>query len=174
MRGSEAARRRRDAGDARAGQNATACVQVRVERCRFALGLDQELQAVAAAYGMDWMRLWSLNAELLHPDYVLLDDQVLWVGHLFQAAGGEVAEQLAARMGMDAAQLRMLNADVGSGAVLAADQLVCVVPNSCRGAAATVYGSAGYADAAFLASGVADSSHVPGAVAAGLQASAGP
>ena len=141
---------------------------VRVERCRYALGVDQQLQAVATAFGMDWMRLWSLNSDVLHPDYLLFNDQVLWVGHLFQAAGGETGEQLAARMGMAAAQLHSLNADVTAASVLSSGQLVCVVPNSCRGSAQTVYSSAGYADASFLASGVADSSHVAGSVAAGL------
>jgi hypothetical protein len=144
------------------------CITVRVERCRFALGADQELQEVGAAFGLDWMRLWSLNADLLHPDYLLYAEQVLWVGHLFRAAGGETAEQLAGRMGMGVEALVRLNADLGPGSVLAPAQLVCVVPDSCRGAAQSVYASAAFADASFLARGVADSAHVSGAAAAAL------
>ncbi len=151
-----------------AAQSGVTCITVRVERCRFALGADQELQEVAAAFGLDWMRLWSLNAGLLHPDYVLFAEQVLWVGHLFRAAGGETAEQVAARMGMGVAQLQLLNMDVGAGSVLAPGQLVCVVPDSCRGAARSVYAPAAFADPAFLARGVADSAHVSGAAAAAL------
>ncbi len=141
---------------------------MRVERCRYALGPDQQLQQVAAAFGVDWMRLWSLNAEVLHPDYVLFAEQVLWVGHLFRAAGGETVEQLAGRMGMRVEMLHLLNMDVGPGSVLAPGQLVCVVPDSCRGAAQSVYSSAAFADASFLARGVADSAHVSGAAAAAL------
>jgi hypothetical protein len=144
------------------------CITVRVERCQYALGPDQQLQQVAAAFGVDWMRLWSLNAGLLHPDYVLFAEQVLWVGHLFRAAGGETAEQLAARMGMGVAQLQLLNMDLAPGALLAPGQLVCVVPDSCRGAARSVYAGAAFADAAFLAQGVADSAHISGAAAAAL------
>ncbi len=139
-----------------------------MERCRYALGPDQQLQQVAAAFGVDWMRLWSLNAGLLHPDYVLFAEQLLWVGHLFRAAGGETAEQLAGRMGMGVAQLQLLNMDVPAGSVLAPGQLVCVIPDSCRGAARSVYAPAAFADPSFLARGVADSAHVSGAAAAAL------
>ena len=141
---------------------------LRVERCRYALGADQELQEVAAAFGLDWMRLWSLNGGLLHPDYVLFADQVLWVGHLFRAAGGEAPAALAARMGMSASRLQQLNMDLDVSAPLAAGQAVCVVPDSCRGAAQTVYSSIPYADPAAVARQLADSQHVPGAAAAEL------
>ncbi len=136
-------------------------MEVSVERCRFALGADQELQQVAAAVGLDWMRLWSLNPGLLHPDYLLLADQLLWVGHLYRAAPGDRPSQLAARMGMDAGLLGRLNRDLAGDAALAGGELLCVVPDSCRGAAHTVY-SPQYSQPSTLAGLLADAVRLPG------------
>ena len=153
-------------------QRATACLFVTVERCRFALGMDMELQEIGAAFGLDWMRLWSLNSDILHPDYVVFADQVLWVGHVFRAVGGETMEELAGRMGMEVKQLQMLNNDLTPGVALTSGQLVCLVPNSCRGAAGSVYDTDAFKDPSSFALDFADSMPVPGALAPQLMQSA--
>jgi hypothetical protein len=33
-----------------------------LQRCRYALQFDQQIQEIAALYDVDWIRLWSLNA----------------------------------------------------------------------------------------------------------------
>lgn len=42
------------------------CIRLVVHRCRYVLQQDQQLQEVAALFNVDWMRLWSLNPELVY------------------------------------------------------------------------------------------------------------
>ena len=37
---------------------------------------DDKLEAIAPWYGIDWMKLWSFNHELRHPDYFVFSNQV--------------------------------------------------------------------------------------------------
>ena len=37
---------------------------------------DQHLETVGGLFGLDWMRLWSLNPALAHPDFFVLSGQV--------------------------------------------------------------------------------------------------
>jgi len=60
------------------------CVAVSVVRCRYALQMDQQLQELAGQLGMDWIRLWSLNAELLHPDNIVFSGQEIFIGHRYK------------------------------------------------------------------------------------------
>ena len=43
------------------------CMRLVVRRCRYALQKDQQLQEIASMFKVDWMRIWSLNANLVCP-----------------------------------------------------------------------------------------------------------
>jgi hypothetical protein len=62
------------------------CVTISVARCRYALQMDQQLQELSAQLGMDWVRLWSLNAELLHPDTIVFSGQEINIGHRYKVS----------------------------------------------------------------------------------------
>lgn len=148
-----------------AGQRTVQCVGVAVRRCVYALQAQQQLQEVAGMYGTDWMRLWSLNAALIHPDLIMWSGgpgrQELMVGHLYQAASEETVGKVAARMGMTLAQLRTLNVDVEGDGPLARGQHLCVMPNSCVGQASTHYSQLQYRDPAFFVKYKADDLPLP-------------
>ena len=73
------------------------CIHFKVQRCRYALQEDQQLQEVAALFNVDWMRLWSLNLNLTHPDYVVYKKQVIMVGHLYRVAPNDRMDPAARR-----------------------------------------------------------------------------
>jgi len=126
------------------------CVHVTVRRCEYALLFDQQLQEIAGAFGTDWMRLWSLNPQLQHPDYVVFggEGSSVMVGHLMTVAAGETGEGVARRMGMPLDQLQMLNYDIDVHQPLVAGATMCVIPNSCQGLAGNSYAQ-DYKDPAF-------------------------
>lgn len=117
------------------------CVPVAVRRCEYALLFDQELQHIAGAFRTDWMRLWSLNPQLLHPDYIVYASPAatISVGHLMRVQPGEDAPGVARRMGMPLEQLQMLNHDIDVAQPLLHNQTLCVIPNSCAGSAGSSY-----------------------------------
>jgi len=124
----------------------TYCVRVSVARCRYALQRDEQLQDIAAQFGMDWIRLWSLNLQVAHPDFVVNAGQQLSVGHLYRSGSRrDMPDAIARRMGMSAELLRDLNFDVDLSAPLELGQELCVVPDSCRGAARSALSSIGFA-----------------------------
>jgi len=114
--------------------------------------MDQQLQEISALFGVDWMRLWSLNMDITHPDYVVYNQQVVMVGHLYKVAPNERMDRIAHRLGMSVQQLRDLNYDVAaSDALLQPGQELCVVPNSCTGLKDTFYSGMVYKDDKFYA-----------------------
>ena len=115
------------------------CIPVFVQRCRYTMEFDQQLQEIAALYDVDWMRMWSLNAALLHPDYVLYGGQTVMVGHLYKALAREIPLAVAKRMGMTTEQLRKLNYGLDLEMELLQGQELCVVPNSCAGSPSRKY-----------------------------------
>jgi len=122
------------------------CVRVSVARCRYALQVDEQLQDVAERFGMDWMRLWSLNLALHHPDFIVHAGQQIAVGHLYRSVSRhEMPAAVAKRMGMSEDLLRDLNNDLDHTAPLRLGQELCVVPDSCRGDARSALSSAGFA-----------------------------
>lgn len=128
------------------------CVKFEVQRCKYALQMDQQLQEISALFGVDWMRLWSLNMDITHPDYVVYNQQVVMVGHLYKVAPNERMDRIAHRLGMSVQQLRDLNYDVAaSDALLQPGQELCVVPNSCTGLKDTFYSGMVYKDDKFYA-----------------------
>jgi hypothetical protein len=70
--------------DSMAREPVVRCVTITVARCRYALQMDQQLQDLSAQLGMDWVRLWSLNAELLHPDTIVFSGQEINIGHRYK------------------------------------------------------------------------------------------
>ena len=46
------------------------CVRLVVLRCRYALQKDEQLQEIASLFNVDWMRIWSLNANMVRPSCV--------------------------------------------------------------------------------------------------------
>ena len=127
------------------------CIHFKVQRCRYALQEDQQLQEVAALFNVDWMRLWSLNLNLTHPDYVVYKKQVIMVGHLYRVAPNDRMDRISQRLGMSVSQLRDLNYDIGNDDTLATGQELCVVPNSCKGEKETFYSGMVYRDDKFFA-----------------------
>lgn len=118
------------------------CMQLYVERCKYALQEDQQLQEIAELYSIDWMRLWSLNGALLHPDYVIYGGPrapPLMVGHLYSALSNEVPLEIAKRMGMSQELMQTLNYGLDLSSYLSHGDQLCVVPNSCTGAAKAQY-----------------------------------
>ena len=132
---------------------ATHCVILQVHRCKYALQKDQQLQEISALFGVDWMRLWSLNMGIAHPDYVVYDGQVVSVGHLYKVAPNERLDRIAQRLGMTMELLLDLNFDLVNATVntLAIGQELCVVPNSCQGHRDTFYSGMVYKDDKFYA-----------------------
>lgn len=130
----------------------THCVKLYVTRCKYALQMDQQLQEISALFDLDWMRLWSLNLDITHPDYVVYNEQVVSVGHLYRVAPNERMDQISQRLGMSMQQLRDLNFDIDGNNIVKTGQTLCVVPNSCRGQRETFYTGMVYKDEKFLAS----------------------
>jgi len=124
-----------------ASHSATHCVRMEVARCVYALQQDHELQSIAGSFGTDWIRLWSLNPGLMHPDYMLYGagNRTLNVGHLYRANPREMPAAVAARMGMQVEQLRFMNFGLDLSSPLSAGQPLCVIPNSCAGHRESVY-----------------------------------
>ncbi len=117
---------------------ATHCIDIAVHRCVYALQFDEQLQDIAARFGTDWMRLWSLNSALQHPDYVLHMGQDIMLGHLYRIDyENEMPASIARRMGMSLQQLKDLNYDVDTTHPLRRGQMLCVIPDSCKGMART-------------------------------------
>jgi len=128
------------------------CVKFKVQRCKYALQKDQQLQEISALFGVDWMRLWSLNQNIMHPDYVVYTEQVVSVGHLYKVAPNERMDRVSQRLGMSVQQMRDLNYDIASNdALLQPGQELCVVPNSCKGLKDTFYTGMVYKDDKFYA-----------------------
>mmetsp|Transcript_21118 Transcript_21118/g.47541 ORF Transcript_21118/g.47541 Transcript_21118/m.47541 type:complete len:316 (-) Transcript_21118:702-1649(-) len=123
----------------KAPQSSVTCVLIHVVRCRYALQQSQRLPDISNSFGISWMQLWSANLELHHPDYIIYQSQVLWLGHLYQVKGTETKDGLIARFGMSLQLLHELNYDLTTSNTLAAGSLVCVIPNSCMGMASSVY-----------------------------------
>jgi hypothetical protein len=127
----------RDAGGACAGMksnSAVHCINIAVHRCVYALQFDEQLQDIAARFGTDWMRLWSLNSGLKHPDYIVHMGQDVMVGHMYRIdSNGEMPAAVARRMGMSIQQLKDMNFDVDTIRPLRRGQMLCVIPDSCRG-----------------------------------------
>lgn len=117
------------------------CVHMEVARCVFALQQDHELQTLAGSFGTDWLRLWSLNPSLMHPDYMLYGagNRTLNVGHMYRANPRELPAAVAKRMGMPIEQLRFMNFGLDLDTPLAAGQPLCVIPNSCAGESDSVF-----------------------------------
>lgn len=118
------------------------CVRLFVQRCRYALQKEEQLQEVAALFDVDWMRLWSLNSNVLHPDYVMYagsNAPPLMVGHLYRTRSNDEPLEIAKRMGMTTTQLQNLNYGLQLSSRLAAGVMLCVVPNSCTGNTQTKY-----------------------------------
>jgi hypothetical protein len=133
-------------------QTAEHCVPVEVRRCIYAMQYDQQLQHVAAAYGTDWMRLWSVNPEVMHPDYVPFVGQTITIGHLLRMdSENEMPASIARRMGMSLQQLKDLNYDVDTTHPLRRGQMLCVIPDSCKGMAKSVEGDINYIQKGMIA-----------------------
>jgi hypothetical protein len=113
------------------------CINLLVRRCRYAMQVDQQLQEIANIFNVDWMRLWSLNADLTHPDYIIYGGQTIMIGHLYRALPHEMPLQIAKRMGMPEEQMRALNHGLDVEAELELGDQLCVVPNSCQGGRAS-------------------------------------
>ena len=125
-------------------QMATHCVVFEVERCKYALQKDQQLQEISALFGVDWMRLWSLNLDLNHPDYIVYKENVVMIGHRYRVAPNERMDGISRRLGMPEQQLRDLNFDIADTNTLETGQHLCVVPNSCVGQKESFYSSMVY------------------------------
>ena len=122
------------------------CVRVQVRRCVYAMHDDQQLQQVAGVFGLGWMHLWSLNQEILHPDFIPFRGQTVHVGHLMVMDSDKtMPTDLARRMGMPMDQLQFLNYGLDMSKPLRLGQEVCVVPDSCKGMTKTVMGTIEYA-----------------------------
>ena len=130
----------------------THCVNLEVTRCKYALQMDQQLQEISALFDLDWMRLWSLNLDITHPDYVVYTEQVVSVGHLYRVAPNERMDQISQRLGMSRQQLLDLNFDIAGNNTVETGQTLCVVPNSCKGQKETFYTGMIYRDEKFFAS----------------------
>jgi len=140
------------------------CIRLVVHRCRYVLQQDQQLQEVAALFNVDWMRLWSLNPELMHPDYLVYGEQTLKVGHLYSALANEFPREIGKRMGMSDALLRDLNFGLDLDARFDGGEELCVVPNSCTGTTGHRYsGLAQSSLAAYLGRTIADINPIPAA-----------
>ena len=138
------------------------CMHLFVQRCRYSMQMDQQLQEIAALFNVDWMRLWSLNTAILHPDYVIYGGQTVNIGHLYSALSNEMPLEIAKRMGMTEAQMRALNYGIRLGEPLERGDQLCVVPNSCRGAGASRYSGLHLPSlSSFLGRTAADSHPIP-------------
>ncbi|EKX35823.1 hypothetical protein GUITHDRAFT_155380 [Guillardia theta CCMP2712] len=89
---------------------------------------------------MDWILLWSLNAKVFHPDYLVYSQQNISVGHVYRSELADVGlDVVAARFGMTLSQVVEMNFNLAGAAFLPKGQRMCVVPNSCKGMKQTIY-----------------------------------
>eukprot|EP00286_Rhodomonas_abbreviata_P022922 CAMPEP_0181315814 /NCGR_PEP_ID=MMETSP1101-20121128/15571_1 /TAXON_ID=46948 /ORGANISM="Rhodomonas abbreviata, Strain Caron Lab Isolate" /LENGTH=1134 /DNA_ID=CAMNT_0023423037 /DNA_START=135 /DNA_END=3540 /DNA_ORIENTATION=+ len=143
-------------------------VMMTVEKCKYMVQKDMQLQELAAVFDMDWIRLWSLNSmepSLNHPDYLVLKEppQVIHVGHRYRVLSGtEPLDRIVTRFGMSMEQLRQLNYDIREMEEVPEGYRLCVVPNSCKGLKDTIYSGLEYKDNKFLAQQGADASSLDG------------
>lgn len=116
------------------------CILVTVLPCVYSVGRDQQLQEIAALFNMDWILLWSLNANVFHPDYLVYSQQNISVGHVYRSELADVGlDVVAARFGMTLSQVVEMNFNLAGAAFLPKGQRMCVVPNSCKGMKQTIY-----------------------------------
>jgi len=134
----------------------TRCFTMTVARCAYALQLDEPLQDLAEKLGMDWIRLWSLNQALMHPDTIVYSGQRVSVGMMYRVAPKDTVADLIRRMGMPLDQLQSLNyglssmSNVSAGLLDAGVTELCVVPNPCTGMRTSVYSGLVYRNGAFV------------------------
>lgn len=109
-------------------QKATYCINMVVTRCMYAVQMDEQLQDIATRFGMDWVRLWSLNPALLHPDYIVGMGVTIHVGHTYRADNSKsMPMDIARRMGMSETLIRDLNYGLDMSLPLQNGQEICVV-----------------------------------------------
>lgn len=108
------------------------CIELRVSKCRYTVRTENQLGEVAQLFGTDWLTLFSMNAGLRHPDYLLFDGQPLVVGRMLTVSVNDNLQGIANRFGTTVSSLQALNNDL-VGHSIAEGQDLCVVPNACVG-----------------------------------------
>jgi hypothetical protein len=134
-------------------QKTRKCVNVVIERCRYTVQYEQQLQEIAAIYATDWITLWMVNREIQHPDYVLhpldpvlFQNQVVWTGHNYKVNIRDNLYDIAERFGTSVEWLHHMNADLCEDHSVDVGQTICIISNPCDGAVLTPYGKAGAKD----------------------------
>jgi len=122
-----------------------ACVEVHIQRCRYHVQYEQQIQEIAAIYSTDWITLWQLNRDIEHPDYVLYHDEdtPLYTGHVYKVNLRDNLYDIAARFGTTETFLHYMNADLCEDNKIDVDQLLCILPNACKGHVKSPYGQSG-------------------------------
>lgn len=124
------------------------CVSVTIQRCRYHVQYEQQIQEIAAIYATDWITLWQLNRNIEHPDYVLYKDEdaPLYTGHVYKVNLRDNLYDIAARFGTSETFLHYMNADLCEDNKIEVDQELCILPNACKGHVKSPYGQSGAKD----------------------------
>jgi len=129
------------------------CVHVSIQRCRYMVQYEQQIQEIAAIYSTDWITLWQLNRNIEHPDYLLYshydsgeNKEALYTGHVYKVNLRDNLYDIAARFGTTEAFLHYMNADLCEDNTIDVDQELCILPNACKGHVKSPYGQAGAKD----------------------------
>lgn len=109
---------------------ASACVMVRVARCRYCAKAGDSLTAIVREYAMDmnWLRLWALNGNsnpewgtpVNNPDFIASgsEPQHLFLGVTYRIKSGETLQAIADRFRTTVKSILMLNFDVSDAAAI--------------------------------------------------------
>ncbi|KAJ1496231.1 hypothetical protein T484DRAFT_1874597, partial [Baffinella frigidus] len=72
------------AGMYRTAQETRGCVKISVERCVWHVQTEDTLIQVAARFATNWLQIWHLNPQILHPDTALPPNMEINIGHLYE------------------------------------------------------------------------------------------
>mmetsp|Transcript_3266 Transcript_3266/g.8206 ORF Transcript_3266/g.8206 Transcript_3266/m.8206 type:complete len:862 (-) Transcript_3266:194-2779(-) len=116
------------------------CVEFRVAKCKYAVNLEQSIVEIAAHFGTDWIQIWNMN-DAKSPDYILFQNQVLNIGHMYTITTGDSLSNLARRFGTTEKSLAFLNYELGElrSVNLTIGQEICMIANSCFGEVQSVW-----------------------------------
>jgi len=121
----------------------TSCVSLSVQKCKWAVQMDDTFVEIAPRFQTNWLQLWYLNPLYGHPDQMSINalpsltNAVINVGQVYRPRWDDTLQLIAERFGISHQRLLDLNADltnISSTVLLDGiyDQVICIIPDPCN------------------------------------------
>lgn len=114
-----------------AGHSTEMCVGMTVAKCQWALQEEDSLVEIAPRFGTNWLQLFMLNPEMMHPDSAPKHSTIN-VGHSYTMEWHDDMSELADRFGTTIGAIQNMNADISDPHNIAEGSQVCILPSSCE------------------------------------------